>query len=230
MKTLLYSLLLVACLFMFGCGSDDKDEDTTPAVYTGGTVSGVTFSVAGPTSIHLVWNEDFPDEDGICIDRRTYPDTWQERLFTLPANTHEFTDSTATLDKVYYYHVYAFKGNAVSAKGNDLQYNYSLPYPANMDYDYDYLVPARMRMFWTNQAPWADSIVVRERIDYGDWSAPVAVLAGNATEYIAYDYDKTVWFSYGYTAYYQDHQSQEYEISFQPVGGREKPVVRKTVR
>jgi hypothetical protein len=226
-RFLLFLIVLITAAMLTGCPftpEEDDNDPEEPTLYTGGEIAGVTFEVLGPNSVRIRWSENFPDEEGFVIDRKEWDGEWTYNLLTTSANDTTVVDDTAALDKIYYYHVYAFKGNAHSVK-DQIQYNFNLPYPANIDYDYSWSNPNRIRMFWSNLAPWADSIVVAKRLDYGTWTPGYAILSGAAEGYTDTAYNVQTTTSYGYTAYYQDHQSQQYVITFQPP----KAIVAKAV-
>ncbi len=190
-------------------------NEDPPDVYTGGTVTSVTFELLSPTHVKLNWVENFPDETGFYVDRKLWDGAWQRKILHVGANVTTATDSTAELGKVYYYKIYAHRGEDESVE-EEQQYNCFLPCPYNVDYDYSWSFPNRLRLFWTNQATWADSIVVAKRISGEEWTPHVAVLPGDATEYTDYTYNVNQITSWGFTAYYQEHVSQQHTITMMP--------------
>ncbi len=215
MQKLLLPFLFIFVLIMSGCNLFNKDDDNNSTTsYTSGIVDSVRFQVLSPTSIRLSWYENFSDEEGFRIDRKIWDGEWHYSIQVVGPNIHTVVDTTADLGKIYYYHVYAFKGHAESVK-TQLQYNFDLPCVYNMDWQY-YSNPHWIRMYWINQAPWADSIVVKKDINYAHNNVRLGVLPGNATEYWVYDNDWTVYTTYYYTTYFQNHQSQEAGVTFEP--------------
>lgn len=217
MKQLLSCLLLISTLVIMGCNLFTKDDDDNdPVLYEGGVVDSVRFQVMAPTSIQITWAETFTDEDGFYIDRKVWDGEWHNRILHVGPNVHSVIDETGDLDEVYYYHVYAYKGDAESVK-EQIQYNFNLPYPDNVDWSYNpNSSPTHIRLFWTNLATWADSIVVAKKINYEVVDSHYAKLAGNATEYTDVAYDHALTTTYGFTAYYQDHTSQQYNLTLVP--------------
>jgi len=214
MRWYLLVVLCVALLCLGGCnlfGPEDEDPDP----YTGGTVSDVAFEIMGPASVKITWTENFADEDGFYVDRKLWDGEWERKILQCGPNETQVTDPSAVLGSVYYYKVYAFKGDRESEE-EQVQYNFYLPWPQNVDYDFSWNQPGIIRFFWTNQAAWADSIVVAKRVSGGQWEAPYAVLAGNATEYTDPAYNVAVEATWGFTTYYQEHISSQTTITMMP--------------
>ena len=208
-------LVIVTALGLSSCNLFSPDDD--PEVYTGGSVISVAFVVAGPHSVTLNWEEDFPDEDGFYVDRQIWDGGWQaweKKILTVGADIHTAIDETAVMGSSYRYKVYAHKGDALSEE-TPRDYNFWLPYPKDMDYDFSWANPTRVRFFWNNEAPWADSIVVAKRPEGQEWTPRYATLGGNATEYWDTDFNVNIDNTWGFTAYYQNFISQQYTITLQ---------------
>lgn len=212
-KALIIVFVALLALGLSSCNLFNNDDD--PEIYTGGSVTEVTFAVSSPTSVTLTWEEDFTDEDGFYVDRQAWDGGWQEwekKILTVDADVHTAIDTDADLGTSYRYRVYAFKGDAVSDE-IAWDYNFWLPYPQNLDYDFSWATPTRIRFFWDNIAPWADSIVVAKRPAGEEWTPHYATLPGNATEYMDSSYDVSIDNTWGFTAYYQEHISSQYTIT-----------------
>lgn len=211
------TIMILCGLLLLGLSGCDlfSPEEEDPDPYTGGSVTNVQFHILSPTDVQLNWTEDYPDEDGFYVDRKLWNGAWEKKILQVGANTTMAVDTTAELGKVYYYKVYAFKGNQESEE-EQVQYNFYLPAPQNLDYDFSWSQPNRMRLFWQNQAVWADSIVVARRLEGEQWTPHVAVLDGSATEYIDQDYNVSLTTSWGFTAYYQEHVSQQATLTMMP--------------
>lgn len=205
--------ICVCLLVLSGCDWFSPDDEPDP--YTGGSVTNVSFEILSPTSVKITWAEDFPDEDGFYVDRKLWDGQWEHKILHCGSNETQVTDTNAVLGSVYYYKVYAVKGNKESVE-DQVQYNFLLPWPYNVDYDYNWNQPGIIRFFWTNQAAWADSIVVAKRISGEQWVSPYAVLPGNATEYTDPSYTVTVEATWGFTTYYQEHISSQATITMMP--------------
>ncbi|HOY84637.1 MAG TPA: hypothetical protein PLQ80_05000 [Candidatus Syntrophosphaera sp.] len=211
------SLLLLGGLLLLVLASCDllNPDGDDPLPYTGGTVSEVTFELLGPTEVRLNWAENFPDEDGFYVDRKLWDGAWERKIQSVAANATTVVDTTAQLGKVYYYKVYAFKGEQESVEEQQ-QYNCYLPAPADLDYDYSWSQPNRVRLFWLNKAAWADSIVVAKRLSGEQWTAHLAALPGSATEWTDLGYNHSQTVTWGFTAYFQDQVSQQATLTLMP--------------
>lgn len=199
-------LLLAGMILILTASCKPFVHEDDPDPYTGGEVSALSFQIVGPGVVKLSWNENFPDEDGFYVDRRRWDGPWETRILQAYPNQVCITDIFATMGEVYFYRVYAFKGNSLS-EPVEQQYNFLLPPPADVDYDFDWNAPTRIRFFWTNQAAWADSIVVAKRLEGQDWTPNVAVLSGNACEWTDPSYDVTTSTTWSFTTLYQEHAS-----------------------
>ena len=212
-KALILMFVITFTLGLSSCNLFNNDDD--PEVFTGGSVTEVTFLVSSPHSVTLNWVEDFADEDGFYIDRQIWDGGWQEwerKILVVGQDFHTAIDTTAIMGSSYRYKVYAYKGNAESDE-QLWDYNFWLPYPLNPDYDFSWSNPTRIRFFWSNQAPWADSIVVAKQLEGQAWVGRYSVLPGAATEYTDTDYVVTQTATWGFTAYYQNQVSQQSRIT-----------------
>lgn len=213
MNRLILLLLLGLALLNGSCDLFGPEEEPEP--YTGGTVTNVAFEILGPGSVRIRWTENFADEDGFYVDRKVWDGSWEHKILEVGANDTTAIDTTVTMGDVYYYKVYAFKGDSESVE-EQVQYNYYLPAPYNLDYDYSWANPTRMRLFWINQAAWADSIVVAKRISGEQWTPHIAMLPGSATEWTDTAYDVSLVTTWGFTAYYNEHVSQQATLTMMP--------------
>jgi len=190
--------LLTSCNFL---SSNDEDQNNTTE-YSGGMISNVRFVIESPHNVRIKWNENFADEQGFRIDRREWDGEWHNRLITVSANDSTVVDTTAELGKVYYYHVYAYKGNSESVKDN-YQFNFDLPAVHNIDYSFNWQISDRIAFLWENLAPWADSIVVSKKVSGEAEYARKGVLTGNATGWTDYYYVYQSYSFYRFTTWYQ---------------------------
>lgn len=211
----LCQILLAGILLVLAAGCKPFVHEDDPDPYTGGEVSGLTFQIIGPGVVKLFWQENFTDEDGFYVDRRRWDGQWESRILQAYPDQVCINDIFAELGQVYYYRVYAFKGNSLSLPV-EAQFNFYLPPPANLDYDFSWNTPGRIRFFWTNEAAWADSIVVAKRLEGQDWVPRVAVLPGNAVDWTDLDYDVSQTATWSFTTYYQHYVSNPAQITMIP--------------
>lgn len=203
-------LLLVASFGLVSCKSDDD-----PKPYTGGEISAVSFEILGPESIRINWAENFSDEDGFYVDRQRWPNTWQRKVLHLGPNETSVVDDSLRLGEVYYYKVYAVKGDRESEE-EEVQLNFLVPHPINVGNDFNWNQPNRIRLFWTNNATWADSIWISKQEGDQDWVVPYAVVPGNAIEFIDMDMNIEVANTWSFVSFSRGYQSNAYLYTLMP--------------
>ncbi|NLG18241.1 MAG: hypothetical protein GX556_12985 [Fibrobacter sp.] len=214
MRRLLWFVLLVFCFGLVSCNLLNPEDD--PERYTGGEVSAVSFDILGPGQIRIKWKENFTDEDGFYVDRKKWPETWERKVLHTGSNETTVTDNEAELGSIYFYKVYAVKGDRQSEE-EDVQFNFDLPGPTNIETDFNWNRPDRIRLWWTNNATWVDSIVIAKKVSGEQaWTFPYAVLPGDATEFIDLDMNINVTNNWSFTAYYRNHKSIQNTCTLMP--------------
>jgi len=213
MRYSIATLLIVLSLGLMSCDLFNSDDDPEP--YTGGEISAVTFEMLGPGQVKINWMENFADEDGFYVDRQKWPDAWERKYLNAGPNETSVVDEEAELGNVYYYKVYAVKGDRESDE-EEQQFNFYLPSPINISYEYNWNLPNRIRLLWTNNATWADSIVIAKKVAEGEWASPYTVVAGGTTEFMDMDFNINVVNTWGFTTHYQDHISNQYLYTLMP--------------
>ena len=210
MRCFLALLLLVTSFGLVSCKSDDD-----PKPYTGGEISAVSFEILGPDSIRINWAESFTDEDGFYVDRQRWPNTWQRKVLHLGPNETSVVDDSLRLGEVYYYKVYAVKGGRESEE-DEVQLNFNVPHPIDVGYDFNWNQPNRIRLFWTNNAAWADSIWISKQEGDQEWDVPYAVVPGDATEFNDMDMNIEVANTWSFVSFSRGYQSNAYLYTLMP--------------
>jgi len=210
MRCFLALLLLVTSFGLVSCKSDDD-----PKPYTGGEISAVSFEILGPDSIRINWAESFTDEDGFYVDRQRWPNTWQRKVLHLGPNETSVVDDSLRLGEVYYYKVYAVKGGRESEE-DEVQLIFNVPHPIDVGCDFNWNQPNRIRLFWTNNAAWADSIWISKQEGDQDWVVPYAVVPGNAIEFIDMDMNIEVANTWSFVSFSRGYQSNAYLYTLMP--------------
>jgi hypothetical protein len=210
MRCFLALLLLVTSFGLVSCKSDDD-----PKPYTGGEISAVSFEILGPDSIRINWAESFTDEDGFYVDRQRWPNTWQRKVLHLGPNETSVVDDSLRLGEVYYYKVYAVKGDRESEE-EEVQLNFLVPHPINVGNDFNWNQPNRIRLFWTNNAAWADSIWISKQEGDQEWDVPYAVVPGDATEFNDMDMNIEVANTWSFVTFSRGNMSTAYFYTLMP--------------
>jgi hypothetical protein len=165
--------------------------------------------------VKIFWTENFADEDGFYVDRRRWDGHWESRILQAYPDQVCITDIFAELGEVYFYRVYAFKGGSLS-EPSQAQLDFYLPAPRDVDYEVCMADPDSIRFFWTNDAVWADSIVVGKRIEGQDWMHGIATLNGDAIQWTDTDYDVSQAATWSFTAHFHEHLSSPAYITMVP--------------
>jgi hypothetical protein len=72
-----------------------------------------------PPGVHVTWQDNSSDEDGFLVMRKLGSQDFAS-IMTLPANSTQFHDSTASSGQTYTYMVHAKRGDELSLPSNQV--------------------------------------------------------------------------------------------------------------
>jgi len=213
----IFAVIGVICL-LAGCDlkiMDDLWDDNDVIIpYGGGEITEISFKILGPSQVQISWEENFTNEDGFTVSRWS-ADYSSNRIARCGANETVVVDSTAELGKEYTYFIEAFK-NGIVSPGTSARFKFTLPNLSEVGYEFNWIEPNRLKLIWTNNAPWADSILIAKKVGAQAWVTPYAVIPGSATDFMDEDLLIGVRNTWSFTTYYQNHISDKYIYTIEP--------------
>jgi len=158
------------------------------------------------TSIKLTWKDTNQYEQGYVISRKAGDDPWEYDIAFVPANSTEWTDSTAPHGDDYTYSVCAYSQDNRSA---ELTKTFHFALSAPMFTTYEIPSVNAFKINWICSNTFGNTVISR-RVDYGEWDYHYAELDYNVYEFTDTYEDINHVYSYKISAKYMTVEAADY--------------------
>jgi photosystem II stability/assembly factor-like uncharacterized protein len=117
--TLTVAMVLLVCLLLAGCSSDDNGG-TSPTPVAPNPPTGLQVLSTAPGVVQLQWTDNATDEDAYYVEHSRLYNLAYEQVAALAANTVSFTDTGLVPGDRYFFRVRAGRGSNYSGYSNEV--------------------------------------------------------------------------------------------------------------
>jgi hypothetical protein len=195
---------------LYGSDTSNSDFAITPPGVPPVAPSGLNATAASCNRIDLTWNDNSNNEDGFKIERKEVAGSYTE-VGIVGANITEYSDTTVSPEKTYYYRIRAYNGYGNSDYSNET--NITTPpcgtspsAPTNLNASV--ISSSEINLIWIDNSDNEDGFKIERKESGGTYSEIKTLLAGT-TSYsdtglnpnTTYYYRVRAFNSYGISSY-----------------------------
>jgi len=167
-KFVIVTTAVLVLLFAVSCTDVANPLDgNSPAVPTD-----LSVNILSVTSVELTWKDNSPDNDGYTIERKQDDGLWSI-IRQLGGNSFTTVDSGLAVNAVYYYRLYASKGDDVSGYSKVVTLPHLLPAPANLSIND--VSATYVQFYWSDRSNNEEGFKIERKTNSAVW-VEIAVL------------------------------------------------------
>ena len=130
--------------------------------------------------LKLTWKDNSSGEEGFKIDRKVGNGDWVIRYGVVESNTETWIDTSAVLDEINYYRLYAYVKSINSSK-IEKNLNPSIPAPSNLQIRQ--LSDVEIKLTWKDNSNGEEGFKIDRKVGTNDWTDYYSTIEADITEW-----------------------------------------------
>ena len=119
------------------------------------------------SSIKLTWQDNSDGEDGFKIDKKVGENAWQIEFAVVGENAEDWTDTSAEINEMIKYIVYAYSGTNNSDYVYTGEIDNAIPPPSNLQYQP--LTISSIKLTWQDNSEGEDGFKIDKKVGTNAW-------------------------------------------------------------
>ena len=166
MSKMIIAIVGVALLQFGGCSKQNPLSDGDTSHNPPATPTELTATVVSSMNIELRWKDNAETEQGFKIERKSAGENWTV-AGKVNANVETFTDSYLTLNRAYFYRVFAYSGDTLSSPSNEVSATPTLPAPSDLTVTVNN--STSLTLAWADHSTDEQGFRIERKVDAGTW-------------------------------------------------------------